>query len=103
MARVNDGGFEFAAHVRIGRKAGISDAQIADLAAFRSSAAFNSRERAVMQYADEVSRNIQVSDEAWSEIAAFLGNRKLVGLVLNVPWYNQTSRVTRPLLLDRET
>lgn len=99
VARLNGGGFEFSAHEQIGLQAGISQSKIAALADFEMSPAFDERERAVMRYAEEVTRRIKVPDEVWAGIAAFLNNRELVELVLNVAWYNQTARVTFPLKL----
>jgi AhpD family alkylhydroperoxidase len=100
VARLNGGGFEFAAHQKIGREAGVTESQIAALAAFETSPVFTERERAVMAYAAEVTQYIKVQDTTWAVVASFLSNRELIELVLNVAWYNQTARVTTPLQLQ---
>jgi AhpD family alkylhydroperoxidase len=99
VAVLNGGGYEFKAHARMALAAGVPQEKIDAVADYETAPVFGKEERAVLRYADEVTKVIRVSDGTWAACAAFLNKRELVELVLTVAWYNQTARVTWPLML----
>ena len=49
-------------HRGLGKKAGLSDRQVAETAEFETSDAYNELEREVMRFAEDVTRHIKVTD-----------------------------------------
>jgi alkylhydroperoxidase family enzyme len=94
--------YEIAHHQSHGLKAGISPEQLKQIAKFDASPLFSSEERAVMELARESTLRVNVSDETWNRVAAFLSERELVELVLTVAWYNSGVRIMGALAIELE-
>ena len=94
--------YEIAHHQSHGLKAGISPEQLKAIAEFETSPLFNDEERAVMALAKESTLLVNVSDRTWNAAAAFLNERQLVELVLNVAWYNSGVRIMGGLGIELE-
>jgi alkylhydroperoxidase family enzyme len=52
--------YEYVHHIAIGRRAGITDEQIAGLPVWERHPAFSDRERAVIRYAETITREVRV-------------------------------------------
>lgn len=102
VGRVTGAVYEYAHHIEIGKRAGITDRQIAALPVWERHPAFDERQRAVIRYAEEVTRNIRPSPETWQAVAAFLPPAQLVELALNVAFYNCVVRYLEPIGVDLE-
>jgi uncharacterized peroxidase-related enzyme len=87
-------------HRALGKKAGLSDRQVAETAQFETSDAYGDLEREVMRYAEEVTRHINVSDALFTRLKERLGDRELVELAMTVGIANFTNRVTETLRLE---
>jgi uncharacterized peroxidase-related enzyme len=87
-------------HRTLGKKAGLSDRQVAETAQFETSDAYNELEREVMRYAEQVTRHINVDDALASRLKQRLGDRELVELAMTVGIANFTNRVTETLRLE---
>lgn len=94
--------YEIAHHQSHGLKAGISPEQLKAIPEFETSPLFNDEERAVMALARESTLLVNVSDSTWNKAAAFLNERQLVELVLNVAWYNSGVRIMGGLGIELE-
>jgi alkylhydroperoxidase family enzyme len=94
--------YEIAHHQSHGLKAGISPEQLKAIPDFDHSPLFNDEERAVMALARESTLKVDVSDAVWARAAAFLSERQLVELVLNVAWYNSGVRIMGGLGIELE-
>src|SRR4029079_16687323 len=68
IAVLNDAHYEFAQHVPHARKAGITDAQMDALKTDPASPLFDERERAVLAYADAMTRDVEVPDAVFERI-----------------------------------
>jgi uncharacterized peroxidase-related enzyme len=84
-------------HRALGKKAGLSDRQVAETAEFEMSDAYSELEREVMRYAEEVTRHINVSDALFARLKQRLGDRELVELAMTVGIANFTNRLTETL------
>jgi alkylhydroperoxidase family enzyme len=102
VGRLTEAEYEFVHHWKLALKVGVRVGQLENLADFETSPEFDDRERAVMRYASEATQTIKVCDATWAAIADFLDATRLVELVLNVAWYNQTARVLVPLQIELE-
>jgi alkylhydroperoxidase family enzyme len=94
--------YEIAHHQSHGLKAGISPEQLASIDDFETSLLFDEQERAIMALAKESTLKVNVSDATWQRVAAFLDDRQLVELALNVAWYNSGVRIMGALGIELE-
>ncbi|GAB3629910.1 alkylhydroperoxidase [Pandoraea terrae] len=94
--------YEIAHHKSHGLKAGISPEQLKAIADFETSPLFNEEERAIMAVAKECTLKVNVSDQTWGRAAAFLSERQLVELALNIAWYNSGVRIMGALAIELE-
>jgi alkylhydroperoxidase family enzyme len=94
--------YEFSKHAVIGRKTGISDAQLAALADWRESEAFNAQERAVLAYTDEVSRLYRAQDATFAALQGFLDSEQIVELTIAIGFYEMVCRVLEALQIELE-
>jgi uncharacterized peroxidase-related enzyme len=87
-------------HHALGKKAGLSDQQIADAANYETSDAYSEIERDVMRYAEQVTRHINVDDSLFNRLKQQLSDRELVELAMTVGIANLTNRVTETLRME---
>jgi len=72
------------------------------LADWRGGKFFSERERAVLVYADTMTRDIAVPDAVFAEVKRHFNERQIVELTVLVGTYNMNARVLRALELDLE-
>jgi uncharacterized peroxidase-related enzyme len=87
-------------HRTLGKKAGLSDRQVADTAIFESSKAYDELQRDVMRYAEQVTRHINADDALFERLKKSLNDRQIVELAMTVGIANFTNRVTETLRLE---
>lgn len=80
-------------HSGLAYRYGATREQLASIPDFETSDAFDDRERAVMRLAYESTVNVRVTDAVWNAAAAFLNDREMVELVLNIAYYNNGVRL----------
>jgi AhpD family alkylhydroperoxidase len=102
VAVINGAPYEHRAHVPHGLKAGLTQAQIDALPAWTVSDAFDPRERAVLAYADAMTRDIRVPGAIVAALKGFLDDRELVELTATVAGYNLVSRFLEAIEVDLE-
>jgi AhpD family alkylhydroperoxidase len=93
--------YEWAHHVPIAREAGVRDDQMAALADWRSSSAFDERERAVIAYA-EAAANIGVTDDIFAAARTHLSDEQMVELTLVAGFWGLVARTLEALAVDIE-
>ncbi|WP_433502318.1 carboxymuconolactone decarboxylase family protein [Pseudonocardia halophobica] len=81
--------YEWAQHVLIGRRAGLTDAEIARVA--EPAAEWPAADAALLRAADEVLDHIDLSDETWAELAGRFTETQLVELVVLVGFYRMAA------------
>jgi 4-carboxymuconolactone decarboxylase len=97
VAQLTAAPFEWLAHWSMAVKHGVTEQQLAELSAWRSSAQFSDIERAVLAMTDELTRDLEVSDESWAALAARFPPGELIELVLTAAFYSCVSRVLHAL------
>jgi AhpD family alkylhydroperoxidase len=102
LADINQSKFEFASHSPKAYAAGLTREQIADLGDWRNSQRFDARQRAILEYADTISRQVVVPDPVFSAVRALFSDRELIDLTLLIATYNFTMRFTVPMKLGYE-
>ena len=94
--------YEIAHHQSHGRKAGLTDEQLAAVADGDNTELFNDTERAVIALARESTLNVNVSDASWAAAAKHLDDQQMVELTLTIAWYNSGVRVMGLLGIELE-
>lgn len=94
--------YEIAHHQSHGRKAGLTDEQLAAVADGERSELFDEAERAVVALARESTTKVHVSDATWAAAAKHLDNQQMVELSLTIAWYNSGVRIMGLLDIDLE-
>ncbi|AMB40326.1 MULTISPECIES: carboxymuconolactone decarboxylase family protein [Paenarthrobacter] len=94
--------YEIAHHQSHGRKAGITDEQLAAVADAANSGLFTEAELAVIALARESTNDVHVSSETWDAAAAHLDDQQMVELTLTIAWYNSGVRIMGLLHIDLE-
>ncbi len=87
------------AHSASGKKNGVSDAQIRDLAFFQRSQAFDAKEKAVLLYAERVTRGASaMRPAALQELKQYFNDDQIVELTLTICIANFTNRFNDAML-----
>ena len=94
--------YEWTKHVPIALQAGANQDQIDDLHNWADSTRFDDQERAVLQYTDEVARNVKASEETFNRIASFLSAKEIVELTVTIGYYGMVCRVLETLQIELE-
>jgi AhpD family alkylhydroperoxidase len=84
--------YEWAHHLRMARKAGVREAQIAALASWRASPEFDAKEKAALALAEAVTEG-RVSDEVYREATRQLDHHDYVELAVIAGFYAMVARV----------
>jgi alkylhydroperoxidase family enzyme len=72
------------------------------LADWRATTLFSARERAALAYTDTMTRDIEVPDAVFAEVARHFDPRQTVELTVLIGTYNMNARVLQALRLDLE-
>jgi len=87
----------------VGRDAGITDEQLETLAAFETSPHFDSREKAVLRYAEGMTRTpADVSDAAFAEIQSLFSTEQIVELTAAIALENFRARFNCALKIESD-
>jgi 4-carboxymuconolactone decarboxylase len=82
QARIANAQYEWWAHERIARKAGLSDAVMRDLQLCQRPTTMQADERLVYDYCIQLSLNHRVSDALWQEAVTAMGEQAVVDLTV---------------------
>lgn len=93
VAHLTGAHYEWTQHEPIARQCGASAAQIAAIAQGASAAVFNELERRVLQFTDELTLEVRVTDATFQALAQHLPARQLVELTLAASFYGLAARV----------
>jgi uncharacterized peroxidase-related enzyme len=87
-------------HKQAAAKVGLSSDQIDSVADFASSPAYDDQEKAVLEYASAVTRDVRADAALIGRLKAFLSDRALVELTTTIALANFTNRVNEALSID---
>ncbi|MGC2519104.1 MAG: carboxymuconolactone decarboxylase family protein [Burkholderiales bacterium] len=99
---LNGAEYEYHAHVPFALKDGVAQEQIDALPSWQVSKSFDDRERAVLAYADCMTREIRVPDGVFDEVRRHFDDRELVELTAAIGGYNLVSRFLEAMRIDHE-
>ncbi|MGQ0651567.1 MAG: carboxymuconolactone decarboxylase family protein [Betaproteobacteria bacterium] len=93
--------YEWAQHLPMARKAGVREAQIASLAAWRASPQFDAREKAALALAEDVTSG-RVSDPAYEEAMRRFDRAEYVELAMVAAFYAMVARMLDAMGVELE-
>lgn len=85
VAHLAGSDYEFSHHTRLGRRAGLTDAEIARVATDEVN--WGQRDQLLLDTADELHASRDLSDESWSRLRATLDERECIELLLLIGHY----------------
>jgi alkylhydroperoxidase family enzyme len=101
-AQIAKSEYEWAHHLRMARKAEVSEAKIAALAGWRASREFDARERAALALTEAVMA-CNVSDEVHAEVRKHFSDAEFVELSLTAGFYAMVSRMLDAMRVDLDS
>ena len=99
-SEINSCGYCLEHHKKAGRKAGLDERQVNETESYASSEIYDDLQQDVLQYAEEVTRNVIVTDELADRLKQKLTERELVELAVTVALANFTNRISETLRLE---
>jgi alkylhydroperoxidase family enzyme len=81
---------------------GLSLEECSALEDWSKSQLFGERDRAVLAYADSMTRDVQVPDEVFAALTPWFNERQIVELTVLIGTYNMHARVMQALQIDAE-
>ena len=92
VAHVTDAGYEWTQHVTIAKGLGVTDQEIAKIQADGPVTDLDEEGNLLCRVADEISRDVRLSDEALESIVDRYGVRQATELILCCSYFNMVSR-----------
>jgi alkylhydroperoxidase family enzyme len=83
--------YEWAAHSRIGRQVGMSDADVARVVLGPAAPGNTAREAALLTAVDELYRENEIGDAAWDALSQQLSERQMLDVLFTVGGYRSAS------------
>ena len=82
----------------MGRKAGITEAQLEDLATYKQSAAFSPLEKLVLDYAVAMTKTpVEAPDDLFAALRRHFDDAQLIELTATIAWENYRARFDHAL------
>ncbi len=103
IAALNGADYEFRSHLPFALAEGLTQAQVDALREGGDpQRAFDAVERAVLAYADAMTRGVHVPDAVFDAVRPHFGERELVELTATVAAYNLVSRFLEAMRIDHD-
>jgi 4-carboxymuconolactone decarboxylase len=80
--------YEWAQHVRLGKRRGLSDA---DIAAIMAGQGISAKEDLLLRASDELHDNARISDATWEALSEYYGREQLIDIIFTFAQYNLVS------------
>jgi 4-carboxymuconolactone decarboxylase len=104
IAHLNRARYIITQHVpKLAVAEGLSEAECAALADWQGSSLFSETDRALLAYADTMTRDVTVPDAVFEEVRRHFSERQVVELTVLIGTYNMHSRVIQALQLEPES
>lgn len=102
IAVINGADYEFTQHVPFALAEGLTQAQLESLRAGGDPEGLTEADRAVLAYADAMTRQVRVPDDVFARVRNAFAERELVELTATIAGYNCVSRFLEAVGVDHE-
>jgi alkylhydroperoxidase family enzyme len=102
VARVTHSGYEWTQHERLGRNLGVSEAEIGIIRDEDPVESLDEEGNLLCRVADEISRDVRLSDEALAAILERYGVRQATELIVCCSYFNMLSRFLESTRVELE-
>ena len=103
VAHVTGSEYEWVQHVAVSKHAGLADAEIAAIRVPGPVTGLDEESRLLCRVADEISRDVRLSDEALQQILDRYGVRQATELILCCGYFNMLSRFLESTRVELES
>jgi AhpD family alkylhydroperoxidase len=100
VAHVRDCRYEHDHHVKLGRRAGLTDSEIARVEDGSDADGWSPREQVILAATDELLATGDVTDETWSRLSGALDTRQLIELVMLVGHYEMLAKAINTIRIQ---
>jgi AhpD family alkylhydroperoxidase len=100
VAHLRSCSYEFEHHVHLGRRAGVTTADVDRVVAGPDAAGWTPRERALLAAADALVADGDLDDERWTDLRDHLDERRAIELVLLVGHYDMLATFMATLRIE---
>ncbi len=94
--------YEWGHHERLGRRAGLSETEIARVREGPEAAGWSPRQRLLLQAADEMHAEGEIGDQLWAGLAAELDQVRLIELCMLIGHYEMLAMTLNTLRVEPE-
>jgi AhpD family alkylhydroperoxidase len=102
VAHTTNARYEWAQHEQLARNSGVTEAEIAAIRTEPRVTSLDEECNLICRVADEVTRDVRLSDEALAQIIDRYGPREAAELILLVSYYNMVSRFLESTRVELE-
>lgn len=102
IAKMTGSKYEWTQHLPIALEMGVTAEQAEQVSDWRASKLFSDKERAILQYVEEVAQNIAAGDETFKELRKYLDEQETVELTMSIGHWGMTARFLVALEVDIE-
>ena len=102
VAHATSAGYERAQHERLARQAGVTEGEIDAIATEEPVSSLDEEAKLICRVADEVSRDVRLSDETLEQLVERYGEREAAEVILLVSYYNMVSRFLESTRVELE-
>jgi len=102
VGQINQAIYEWTQHVPIALRVGVRQTQIDALMHWEDSPEFDEREKAILKYTDEETKNIRVQDETFAAVRTILTEEGVVELTTTIGYYGMVCRILEVLQVELE-
>lgn len=100
VARLTGSEYEWSQHYPMALERGVTPEQAKGITKWQTVPEFDDRDRAVLQYIDEVAQKVKVEDETFERLRQHLDEISIVELTLSIGYWGMVARVLVALQVD---
>jgi AhpD family alkylhydroperoxidase len=102
VAHVTGSTYEWTQHVALGKRLGVSDEEIAEIAVDQPVTGLDPEGNLLCRVAEEISRGVRLSDDALAQVIERYGVRQAAELIFCVSYFNMLSRFLESTRVELE-
>ncbi len=100
VATLTGSEYEWAQHVPLALQVGITQKQLDAISDWEKSSEFNDEARAILQYTDEVAKEVNVTDQTFNVLRGLFNEQAIVEITITVGYYGMLARLLVPLQVE---